>query len=171
MTLLMTSTPLAMQSDGHSFDDSAFVIQWHALAMFGPSFFTGSLIARFGVRRIILTGICLNLSCLIFGLIGTGVWYYWTALVCLGLGWNFMFVGSTTMLTYTYSSEERFGAQAVNDFFVFGTTAAGSLLAGTIMYAFGWFTTVITPIPLLIIVLTATFLVRQDPRLTRAQAG
>lgn len=172
MVFVMTATPLSMHVvDGYSLEQTASVIRAHVLAMYLPSFFSGYLIDRLGAARMVGTGAVALLMALAAGMVGHTLPQYWTALILLGIGWNFMFVGSTTMLTYTYSREERFGAQAVNDFCIFGTTAVGSLLAGTIMYAFGWFTTVITPIPLLLIVVTATFLIRQDPNLRKALTG
>ena len=97
------------------------------------------------------------------GFQGQSITHYWFALVLLGVGWNFLYVGGTTMLTLTYSMAERFKAQAVNDFGVFGTSAAASLLAGTVMYYYGWYTVVLLPIPLLLIIVASLMIVRRDP--------
>ncbi|MEM8915535.1 MAG: MFS transporter [Pseudomonadota bacterium] len=166
MTLLMTSTPLAMRSDGHSFDDSAFVIQWHALAMYAPSFFTGSLIGRFGVRTIIFAGVGLNVACLVLSLLGSGVVDYWLALFCLGIGWNFMFVGGSSLLTECYSEAERPKAQAANDFIVFSVVAFGSFSSGFLFNEIGWSAVNLAMVPALLIAAIAVALsYRRGPRL------
>jgi predicted MFS family arabinose efflux permease len=138
MTFVMTATPLAMQGHAHSFDDTAFVIQWHALGMFLPSLFSGHLIRLFGAVRIGLAGVVANFAMIAIILSGTGVVEYWTGLVLLGIGWNFMFVGGSTLLTEVYSVAEKGKVQGVNDFLVFGTNAAGSLSSGLIYYWYGW---------------------------------
>jgi MFS family permease len=97
------------------------------------------------------------------------VLHYWWALILLGAGWNFLYVGGTTMLIYTYSMSERFRAQATNEFLVFGTSAIASLLAGTVMHYFGWFKLMLIPIPILLIIITALLLIRRDPLLQRSQ--
>jgi MFS family permease len=131
MAMIMTATPLAMtEGSGHHFSDAAFVIQWHVVGMFAPSFFTGSLIHRFGALPIIIIGILLNLLCIGINFAGTDVLNYWAALMLLGMGWNFMFVAGTTMVTETYRPAEKAIVQGVNDFFVFGAAAISSLLAG-----------------------------------------
>jgi predicted MFS family arabinose efflux permease len=107
MILVMSATPLSMADCGLTFDDAAFVIQWHALAMFGLSFFTGSLIKRFGVLRVISAGIVLNVGCTAVNLSGVDLANFWLGLVALGLGWNFMFIGGTTLLTECYQPEEQ----------------------------------------------------------------
>ncbi len=101
------------------------------------------------------------------GLQGQSLLHYWWALIMLGVGWNFLYVGGTTMLTYTYSTAERFRAQAVNEFLVFGTSAIASLLAGTVMYYFGWFRLMLIPIPILVLICIALLVVRRDPLLER----
>ncbi|SLN45000.1 MFS transporter [Oceanibacterium hippocampi] len=138
MSLLMTATPLAMVACGHVFDDAATVIQWHVVAMFGPSFFTGSLIVRFGVLRIIGTGIALGLVCVAVALSGLSVAHFWFTLVLLGLAWNFMFIGGTALLTESYTPAERAKVQATNEFIVFGTVATASLSSGQLLDQFGW---------------------------------
>jgi predicted MFS family arabinose efflux permease len=138
MALVMTATPIAMMVSGHAFDDSAFVIQWHMLGMFAPSFFTGHLIRRFGALNIILAGALMNLACVGVNLSGGGVWQFWGGLVLLGVGWNFMFIGGTALLTETYRPAERAKVQAFNDFLVFGLVTVGSFSSGAMLTAFGW---------------------------------
>lgn len=138
MTLVMTATPLAMQHHAHAFDDTSFVIQWHVLGMFAPSFFTGHLIRRFGLLPIMLLGALLGLACIVINLAGTSVAHFWFALVLLGISWNFLFIGATTLLTETYASAERFKTQALNDFLVFSMVSAASLSAGIVQHHYGW---------------------------------
>ena len=138
MALVMTATPIAMMVSGHAFNDSAFVIQWHALGMFAPSFFTGHLIRRFGALNIILVGALMNLTCVGVNLSGVEVLQFWGALVLLGVGWNFMFIGGTALLTETYRPAERAKVQAFNDFLVFGLVTLGSFSSGVMLNVFGW---------------------------------
>lgn len=140
MNLVMTATPIAMIACGFSVDDAAFVIQWHVIAMFAPSFFTGNLIRRFGAKLVILVGlVCLSV-CGIIALMGITIEHFWFALVLLGLGWNFGFVGGTALVTETYTPAERAKVQAANDFLVFGTVALASLSSGVLFQLFGWAT-------------------------------
>lgn len=155
MSLVMTATPLAMQHHHHEFDETTFVIQWHVLGMFAPSFFTGTLIARFGLENILTTGALLGLACVGTNLIGTSVWHFWLALLFLGISWNFLFIGATTLLTQTYRDSERSRAQAVNDFTVFTVVALSSLSAGYLQHQFGWKFVNIGVVPLLLIVLVS----------------
>ena len=175
MTLVMTATPLSMHvNDGFSLQETTSVVKWHVLAMYVPSLFSGFLIEWFGVRRLMLAGAIGLLGTSIVGLQGHAYLHYWWALVLLGVGWNFLYVGGTTMLTYTYSMEERFRAQAVNDFLVFFTSATASLLAGTVMHYFGWMTLMLVPIPILLLIGVALIAIRKDPLLDReavANAG
>ena len=138
MMLVMTATPIAMIACGFGFAEAAFVIQWHAVGMFGPSFFTGHLIRRFGVLNIIAVGAVLNAICMAVNLAGIQIANFWIGLVFLGIGWNFMFVGGTALLTETYRPEERFKAQSFNDFLVFSTAALASFSAGAIQHWLGW---------------------------------
>lgn len=138
MNLIMVATPLAMQAARLPFSDTAFVIQWHVVAMFLPSFFTGELIRRLGVLTVITAGVLLMLACVGVNASGDGVWHYWAALVLLGVGWNFLFVGGTTLLTETYAEVEKGKAQACNDFVVFGTVTVTALAAGGVLEAIGW---------------------------------
>jgi len=138
MNLVMTSTPLAMLDCGLGFDSTAFVIQWHVLAMFVPSFFTGHLIERFGALRIIMIGALLQLACVLVNLQGQTEWNFVAALMLLGLGWNFLFIGGTTLLTTSYSGAEKATAQGLNDFLVFGTVTLTALGSGALHHVFGW---------------------------------
>lgn len=138
MSLVMTATPLAMIGCGLTTTDAALAIQWHVLAMFGPSFFTGSLIARFGVRTIVLVGLALLCGCAVIALSGEEVGHFWVALILLGVGWNFGFIGATTMLTACYRPSERNMVQSANDFLVFGFVAFASFSSGSLLYNFGW---------------------------------
>lgn len=138
MSYVMTATPLAMSQLMYRFEDTSVVIQWHVMAMFAPSFFTGTLILRFGVLRIMFIGAVFGALCVATNLLGTSYWHFLGALVALGLSWNFLFVGATTLLTETYRSSERNKAQAVNDFVIFTTVSIGSLSSGALQNTFGW---------------------------------
>jgi MFS family permease len=138
MVLVMTAAPVAMLGCGFNVQDSSWVIQWHALAMFVPSFFTGSLIARFGAARISALGMLLLIGAAVSGLIGIRFENFAVGMILLGLGWNFGFIGGTTLLTTTYEPAERNKAQGLNDFLVFGTTALTSLSAGKLLAYSGW---------------------------------
>ncbi len=168
MTLIMTATPLSMHiNDGFSLEQTAGIIRSHVLGMYVPSLFSGFLIERLGtVRMMSFGGVALILAS-VFGMQGHTYMHYWYALVFLGVGWNFLYVGGTTMLTLTYSMNERFKAQAFNEFTVFGISATASLLAGTVIHLYGWFTLVIVPLPLLVLTLASLFFVRRDPLLRR----
>ena len=152
MSFVMTATPLAMHHQ-HSFSDTAFVIQWHTLGMFAPSFFTGNLIRRFGVYNILLTGVLFGLGCVTINLNGTSVNHYWAALAMLGISWNFLFIGATTLITETYHAAERSKTQALNDFLIFSTVAISSLSAGALQHQFGWQMVNKGVIPLLVVIL------------------
>ncbi len=138
MSLVMTATPLAMVSHGHTFSNAAIVIQWHIVGMFGPSFFTGHLIRRFGVLNVMLAGSIFLCIATASSILGTDFMNYWIGLFSLGLGWNFLFIGGTTLLTECHTEAEKGKVQALNDFFVFGTVALASLGAGTLLHLFGW---------------------------------
>lgn len=138
MNLVMVSTPLAMVACAHPFETAAFVIQWHVLGMYAPSFVTGHIIHRVGAERVIAVGGALVLACAAINLTGVEVLQFWAALVLLGIGWNFMFVGGTTLLTETYRAEEQSRVQAFNEFMVFGMTAVTALASGAIFNSFGW---------------------------------
>ncbi len=138
MSLVMTSTPIAMVACGFTVDQSAWVIQWHALAMFVPSFFTGSLMLRFGVERVLAVGMFLLSMAGIAGLTGITFANFAVGLVLLGIGWNFGYVGGTAMVTECYRASEKNKVQAVNDFCVFATVAVASLTSGKLLDAIGW---------------------------------
>ena len=153
MSLVMTATPLAMNHHHHGMPDTSFVIQWHVLAMFAPSFFTGRLIESWGVEAILFLGALFGVACVGINLLGTSVWHFWLALVLLGLSWNFLFIGGTTLLTRAYRPVEKARVQASNDFVVFTTVALSSLSAGALQYQFGWRMVNIGVLPMLTIIL------------------
>ena len=138
MNLLMVATPLAMIACQHPFSDAAFVIQWHVIGMFAPSFFTGTLIKRHGVINVMLTGVVLNLICIGVALAGIEVANFWLAMVLVGVGWNFMFIGGTTLLTECHSPSERAKAQGANDLAIFVTMIGTSLSSGLLFTLHGW---------------------------------
>jgi predicted MFS family arabinose efflux permease len=151
MNLLMTATPLAMIACQHDFGDAAFVIQWHLVAMFAPSFFTGSLIQRHGLMRIMLIGVALMGVCVAVALAGVAVPHFWLALVALGIGWNFMYVGATTLLTRTHTPAERAKVQGVNDMAIFATMVASSFASGALFSYQGWHTMNLYALPFLLL--------------------
>lgn len=172
MTLIMTATPLSMHiNDGFTLEETAQIIRAHVLGMYVPSLFSGLLIERFGLGRMMTVGAAALLAACSVGLQGHTVMHYGAALVLLGVGWNFLYVGGTTMLTLTYSMAERFKAQAVNEFMVFGTSATASLLAGTILYLYGWIPLVLAPLPLLIAIVAGLLAVRGHARLRPLRAA
>lgn len=172
MTFIMTATPLSMHvHDGYSMEITSGVIRAHALGMYVPSLFTGFLIERFGTVKIMAAGALALLASCIVGFQGQQIMHYWYALVLLGVGWNFLYVGGTAMLTFTYRMSERFKCQALNEFCVFGTSAAGSLLAGTVIHLYGWLPLVLIPMPLLILVLAGLFGVRRNALVRRPVAS
>ncbi len=158
MSLIMTSTPLSMhEMDHHSLDATTRVIQSHILAMYIPSFFSGFLISWFGVRKIIQAGFALMVICIFIGWGQPEFIDYWGTLVFLGVGWNFLFLGGTTLLTQSYRSSERFKVQAINDFLVFGLQALGSLSAGILLASIGWSGVMIFALPLLLLLVPVFF--------------
>ncbi|MEM8542123.1 MAG: MFS transporter [Pseudomonadota bacterium] len=138
MAFVMTGAPLAMVACGHSADDATLGISWHVLAMFGPSFFTGKLIARFGKETIVAAGLLLLIGSGIVALSGLALWQFWIALILLGVGWNFGFIGATAMTTDTYRPSEKNKVQGIHDFALFTFVAIGSLASGATLNAFGW---------------------------------
>ena len=138
MNMVMTSAPLAMIGCGHSVTDAALGIQWHVLAMYAPSFFTGTLIARFGVERVTAVGLALIAASAAVDISGITVAHFWAGLVLLGLGWNLAFIGATTMVTHCHRPEERNKVQAFNDFLIFGSMALASFSSGQMLAVFGW---------------------------------
>ncbi len=149
MSMIMTATPIAMVGCGFGVNESAGVIQLHVLGMFVPALFTGHLINRFGVLPIIFTGLILLMSCVAIAIAGIHIMNFTIALVALGLGWNFTFVGASSLLTETYQPSERAKVQATNDFLVFGTAALGSLSAGAMLNIYDWNTVNLFALPLI----------------------
>ncbi len=138
MSLVMTATPLAMIGCGFAFGTAATIIQWHVLGMFVPSFFTGHLISRFGALRVMLTGTAGLMACAAINLSGIALWNFWAALVLLGMGWNFLYIGASSLLTEAYRPEERAKTQALNDFLVFSLVTTASFASGGLNHHFGW---------------------------------
>jgi MFS family permease len=138
MNLVMTSAPLAMKMCGLTVSDSNFGIQWHIVAMYGPSFFTGSLIARFGAPKVVALGLALEAVAAGIGLSGITALHFWATLIVLGVGWNFSFVGASALVLDTHRPQERNKVQAFNDFLVFGTMALGSFSSGQLLANYGW---------------------------------
>ena len=153
MAFLMTAAPMAMVGCGHSVGEAAMGIQWHVLAMFGPSFFTGRLIGRFGQRKITALGLVMIAASGLLALMGEGLSEFWGSLILLGVGWNFGFIGATAMLTACYTPAERTKVQALNDFLVFGTVAIASFGSGQLLHSVGWSGINIGMQPLVVIVL------------------
>ncbi len=156
MNLMMTSTPLAMRAHDHPFNDAAFVLQWHMIGMYGPSFFTGSLINRFGVLNIILAGVAILLACIGAAVVGTQLLNFWVALFLLGIGWNFMYVGGSALLTECHTPAERAKTQAANDLMVFCTMAISSMSSGVLLHKSGWHAVNYGSIPFLVLAASAT---------------
>jgi MFS family permease len=162
MNLMMTSAPLAMFDCGHSVADATLGIQWHVLAMYAPSFFTGSLILRFGVARVTAAGLIVLALSAVTGLSGITVAHFWTALILLGIGWNLSFVGATTMVTDCYRPEERNKVQAFNDFLIFGSMAIGSFISGSMLAHYGWYLVNVVMFP--VVAVAGTMLIWQARR-------
>jgi MFS family permease len=138
MNLLMTATPLAMGVCGHPYSAAATVISWHVIGMFAPSFVTGSLIKRFGVLNVMLAGVVLNFACIGIALAGVDVPNFWAALFLLGVGWNFLYIGATALLTETYRPAEKATAQGANDLAIFVVMATSSFASGLLLETNGW---------------------------------
>lgn len=138
MVFVMTGAPLAMVGCGFSADEATLGISWHVMAMFGPSFFTGQLIARFGVERIVAAGLLILIACALVALSGIQLWQFWTSLILLGLGWNFGFIGATAIVAETYRPSEKAKVQGFHDLVLFSSTAFASLMAGAAYNFGGW---------------------------------
>lgn len=160
MTFVMTGAPLAMVGCGFSPDEATLGISWHVMAMFGPSFFTGVLISRFGKERIVATGLVLLIGCGVVALAGIELWNFWTALILLGLGWNFGFIGATTMVAGSYRSSEKSKVQGFHDFVLFGSVALASLMSGIIFNAGGWESLNVVIFPVTVVCLLALALLK-----------
>lgn len=163
MNLLMTATPLAMAGCGLAFGDTAWVIQWHVFGMFAPSFFTGHLIRRFGVGNVMVCGGVLLALCAAVNLSGLDVLHFWAALALLGVGWNFLFIGSTTLLTETYLPAEKAKVQGLNDLLVFATVAVTATSSGALHHALGWSAMNIGVLPFITLCILATLWLRGRP--------
>jgi len=167
MNLMMTSTPLAMRAHHHHFNDAAFVLEWHIIGMYGPSFFTGSLINRWGVLNVVLAGTALLFLSVVTALAGTGLAYFWTAMFLLGVGWNFMYVGGSALLTECYVPAERAKVQAANDFLIFVTMAVSSMSSGMLLYQAGWRAVNYGSIPFLVLAAASTLWLMSQRRKAR----
>jgi MFS family permease len=155
MNFLMVSTPIAMQVCGHPYSAAAFVISGHIIGMFAPSFFTGQLIRRFGVLNVMLAGAALNLVCIGIALAGISVAHFWWSLLLLGVGWNFLYTGGTTLLTETYRPEEKAKAQGANDQTIFIMMLISSFTAGLTVTSAGWKLVNLLALPLIGIITAA----------------
>ena len=164
MAFLMTVTPLAMHHRAFTFGDSSIVIQGHIVGMFLPSFFTGSLIKRFGVTNIMIWGALMMVATVIINVSGIEFLYFFSALALVGTGWNFLFIGGTTLLTSCYTSAEKAKVQGFNDFIVFGSAALGVLMSGATYNAFGWTAINYGVLPLILITLGATLWLKFRPQ-------
>jgi MFS family permease len=155
MNLLMTATPLAMSVCGHPYSAAAAVISSHVIGMYAPSFVTGDLIRRFGAPNVMLAGVAINLLCIGIALAGIAFTHFWAALVLLGVGWNFLYIGATALLTETYRPAEKAKAQGANDFFIFLTMASSSFSSGVILERNGWQTLNYAAIPFVLAIAIA----------------
>ncbi|WP_138120418.1 MFS transporter [Bathymodiolus heckerae thiotrophic gill symbiont] len=152
MSYLMTATPMSMHViDGFSLEQTKFVIQSHVIAMFLPSLFTPFIVKWLGVSRMMLTGVAIYFACVVFAYSGHALNNYWIALILLGLGWNFLFIGGTSLLPRAYSDNEKFKVQSLNDFLIFGIQALASLSAGWFVFNYGWEMVLLSAVPLLIV--------------------
>ena len=158
MNFLMTSAPLAMKFCGLSLSDSNFGIQWHIVAMFGPSFFTGHLIARFGAAKVAAVGLILEAIAAVIGLSGITAMHFWAGLFVVGVGWNFSFVGASALIVETHGPQEGKKVQAFNDFIVFGLVAIGSFSSGQLLASHGWSMVNIVVVPAVALALTSLVL-------------
>lgn len=152
MNLLMAATPLAMQQCGLPFSDAAFVLEWHVIGMFAPGFFTGHLIKRYGALPVMGAGIVLNLACIAIALSGVGLHHFAVALFVLGVGWNFLFTGSTTLSLSAYAPQERDRAQAAINFLLFAVLALSSLSSGVLVTTQGWTVLNVGSLPLVLLI-------------------
>ena len=159
MMFVMTAAPLAAVGCQHSIDDGANIIQWHLVGMFAPSLFAGRLITRFGMPAVLFSGMALNAACGVIAMASTSLTAFYLALLCLGVGWNFMFVGGTTLLASSHLPSERARVQGVAEFIRYGLTAVATLAAGPVLEHFGWaeLNAVIFPLLAIVAVLTAVW--------------
>jgi predicted MFS family arabinose efflux permease len=170
MNLLMTATPIAMDFCGHPFGAAALVIEWHVVAMFAPGFLTGSLIRRFGVLRVIVAGAVLTAFATLVALDGISVAHFVAALALVGIGWNFMYTGGTTLLTETYLPHEKARTQGLNDFIVFATMGVSSAASGALVTTSGWETMNRAALPVLALIALAALWLQRMRRQAPAAA-
>lgn len=165
MNFLMTAAPLAMRLCGLPQESANLGLQWHVIAMYAPSFFTGRLITRFGAPRVVAAGLALLAASAVAGLLGQEVAHFWWSLILLGLGWNFGFVGASALVLDCHRPEERTRVQSLNDFIVFGLMAAGSFASGGLLTAHGWDTVLwVSFVPLALAVAAVTLTAAPRPR-------
>ncbi len=169
MNFLMTAAPLAMKFCNLSQQSANLGLQWHVIAMYGPSFWTGRLITRFGASKVVATGLLLTAASSAVGLLGIEVAHFWATLILLGVGWNFGFVGASAMVLECHRPEEKARVQSLNDFVVFGTMTFGSFLSGGLLSAYGWDTVLWLSFPPLVFAVVA--LVVASPRPLRGDAA
>jgi len=162
MTLIMTATPLAMRAQGFEMAHVATIMQWHVLGMFVPSFFTGNLIGRFGVAQVLLAGAALLAGSAVVAMTGVSFTHFWVALVVLGIGWNFLFVGGSALLTSIHTEAERGKVQGVNDLSIFSLVAVGALMSGALLNQFGWALLNMMMLPLSVLVVAAVVWLKVD---------
>ncbi|WP_315919738.1 MFS transporter [Mesorhizobium sp. SP-1A] len=168
MTFVMTGAPLAMVGCGFSSDQATLGISWHVMAMYAPSFFTGRLIHRFGAPLIVATGFLLLISCALVAMSGIELWHFWTALILLGLGWNFAFIGATSIVAQCYRPEEKGRAQGFHDFVLFSSVAFASLMSGAVYNGWGWDVLVRIVLPVSVLGLLAIGFLKLTERRSRA---
>jgi predicted MFS family arabinose efflux permease len=168
MNLVMTAAPIAMIGCGHTVDDAALGIQWHVIAMFLPSFFTGQLIQRYGVNRIIGLGMIILALCAVVAMAGISIAHFWIALVLLGVGWNFAYIGATTMVSGLHTPSERGKVQGLNDSLVFGLVSLASLAAGILQNTAGWTLLNAMVLPFVALGLLSLLWLSRQPRPTSA---
>ena len=172
MVLMMAATPLAMVKEyGFNYESAAIVVQWHMFGMFAPSFFTGWLIGKFGLINILIAGLVLSCTAAIIGLSGHSLAFFLAANICVGTGWNFLFVGSTTLLTKVYRPEEKNKSQGLNDALVFQSVAAFSLSAGLLQEAVGWELVCWVLLPFIAMVFVAVLWLKFSPGVAPAGLG
>lgn len=171
MSFLMTVTPIAMGGCGFSFANSSYVIQAHILGMYLPAFVTGNLISRYGVHNILVAGAAMLGACVVINLSGVTFLNFLSALVLVGVGWNFLFTGGTALLTETYMPEERAKVQGLNDFFIWGTISVGAVTSGAVQQSFGWEAVNLVMAPLVALVFIVTLWLRFGARRSAAQGS
>lgn len=171
MMLLMTAAPIAAVMSGHTIDDGAGMIQWHLVGMYAPSLFAGALIARFGIPRIVSVGMIMTAACSVISFFSVTVPAFYVALLCLGIGWNFMFVGGTTLLARSYLPSERARVQGVSEMVRAVTSAFASLAAGPLLQWIGWKQLNLMSLPLVVIAAAMTYYWIRDEKRVTARAA